>query len=731
MNMPVAAAVGALSERLRRLVGFYALQIEMVRTWRSGPAGLIRRAVISFFVAFLALGTAVWAVPGISVTGWLPVALAVIVLAALNALIRPVVLALVAPISLVLVGVVMVAFEVGAILLLGPVVPGLEVRDVWSALAGALIFAVAHTLLGFVLALDQDESYYATLMRQLTARRKDVTRTDRPGVVIVQIDGLSHPVLSHQLRAGRVPNMARWIRSGRMRLSRWHALLPSQTSASQAGILHGSNERIPAFRWWDKPSQRLLVSNRPPDALEILQRVSNGRGLLSVDGVSIGNLLTGDAPRSYLTMAALADPEQGLGRSEGFFAFFLSPHTYVGSIILAIAETFKELVQAYRQRQRAIEPRLGRAFPYPLMRAATNVVLRSLNTALVIEEMCRGTSVIYVDYTDYDEIAHHTGPERSESLDALDGVDQVLGLMERAARDAPRPYRFIVLSDHGQTLGATFRQRTGQTLEEVIRDAMGGSRAVLAATGPSAPAQLNALLTETSGMRGPAGAVTRAAVRRRRSEGYVELGEQPAAGASLLRARDEGGAAAEGEGGAAEGEAGPPELVVCASGNLALVSFPLLPGRASRERIEERYPGLVDKLVNEPDIGLVMVRGEREGAVVLGSRGTHHLHPERVKGSDPLEVYGPHALEGLRRLDAMPECGDLVIVSAYYQETGEVAAFEELIGSHGGLGGDQTRPFILHPADWAVEEELVGAPAVFQQISGWLAGIGLGPGAVA
>jgi uncharacterized membrane protein YvlD (DUF360 family) len=723
MNLPVAAAVSALSERLRRLVGFYALQIEMVRTWRSGPAGLFKRAVISFFVAFLALATAVWAVPGISVTGWLPVALAVIVLAALNALVRPVILALVAPISLVLVGIVMLSFEVGAILLLGPVVPGLEVRDVWSALAGALIFAVTHTFLGFILALDQDESYYATLMRQLTARRRDVTRTDRPGVVIVQIDGLSHPVLSHQLRAGRVPNMARWIRSGRMRLSRWDALLPSQTSASQAGILHGSNDRIPAFRWWDKPSQRLLVSNRPPDALEILQRVSNGRGLLSVDGVSIGNLLTGDAPRSYLTMAALADPEQGLGRSEGFFAFFLSPHTYVGSILLAIAETLKEVGQAYRQRQRAIEPRLDRAFPYPLMRAATNVVLRSLNTALVIEEMCRGTSVIYVDYTDYDEIAHHTGPERSESLDALDGVDQVLGLMERAARDAPRPYRFIVLSDHGQTLGATFRQRTGQTLEEVVRDAMGRPQGVVAATAPSAPAQLNALLTETSGMRGAAGAVTRAAVRRRRSEGYVELGARPAGGVGVPAAQREGGAAAEGEG-------GPPELVVCASGNLALVSFPLLPGRASRERIDEHYPGLVEKLVHEANIGLVMIRSEREGTLVLGPRGTHHLDPDRVEGSDPLHVYGPHALEGLRRVDAMPECGDLIIVSAYFQETGEVAAFEELIGSHGGLGGDQTRPFILHPADWPVDEELIGAPAVYQQISGWLAGIGLGPGSV-
>src|SRR5207247_808970 len=79
-------------------------------------------------------------------------------------------------------------------------------------------------------------------------------------------------VLEKQLKAGRVPNLARWLHSGGMTLDRWAPLLPTQTSASQAGVLHGNNDGIPGFRWWDKKTQRLMVSNHPKDAREIERR---------------------------------------------------------------------------------------------------------------------------------------------------------------------------------------------------------------------------------------------------------------------------------------------------------------------------------------------------------------------------------------------------------------------------------------------------------------------------
>ena len=89
--------------------------------------------------------------------------------------------------------------------------------------------------------------------------------------------------------------------------------------------MHGRNEFITAFRWWDKRQQRLVVSNRPTDAAAIATRASDGYGLLSNDGASIGNLTHGDAARSYITLATVGLRSGGLGRSSSFYVFFVAP----------------------------------------------------------------------------------------------------------------------------------------------------------------------------------------------------------------------------------------------------------------------------------------------------------------------------------------------------------------------------------------------------------------------
>ena len=252
------------------------------------------------------------------------------------------------------------------------------------------MFAFFTMVLSAILGTGGDESYWATLVQQLAARRQDAIRTDKPGVVIVQIDGLAREILAHQVRAGRVPNLARWIREETMVLDGWEALLPSQTSASQAGILHGKNDFIPAFRWWEKQANRMMVSNHPEDAAEIVRRASNGEGLLSNDGASVGNLVSGDAVRSYITMATIKDKSHGLGQSQSFYSFFVSPTNYMHSIVLTITEIIKEYYQAARQERAGMIPTMHRGMPYPIARAATNVLLRSLGTSLVMEEMYRG-----------------------------------------------------------------------------------------------------------------------------------------------------------------------------------------------------------------------------------------------------------------------------------------------------------------------------------------------------
>lgn len=699
--------------RPRNFVAFYKLQFETLWEWRPGPGALAKRIILSFLVSAVGLWLTAWILPGITMLGGLrTLVIAVIILGALDLLVRPLILGLLAGISVILVGIATLVLQILSFLIISWIVPDFEVRGPLTAFVGSIVYALFTMVLSAVLGTGGDESYWATLIQQLAARRQDAIHTDKPGVVIVQIDGLAREILTHQVRAGRVPHLARWVRDEKMTLDGWEALLPSQTSASQAGILHGKNDFIPAFRWWEKEANRMMVSNHPLDALEIVRRASDGHGLLSNDGASVGNLVSGDAVRSYITMATIKNKEQGLGQSSSFYSFFVSPSNYMHALVLTITEMIKEYYQAARQTRAGVIPIMHRGWPYPVARAATNVLLRSLGTSLVMEEMYRGTPVIYIDYTDYDEIAHHSGPERAETLDALDGVDKTIASLERASLKTPRPYHFIVLSDHGQSLGSTFLQRYDKTLQQVIGELMGGPDAVRSATEEVEDwGQLNAFLSEARQVKGATGAITRAVTGGATKDGVVTIGPEEHTDA------------------ADEAELETPELVVCASGNLGLIFFPRLSGRASLETLEATYPEMVDALASHPGIGLLMIRSEAKGTIAVGPRGLRILGSGEVTGEDPVAQFGEHAETGLLRVDSMEHCGDIVAISRLDPGTGEVAAFEELIGSHGGLGGPQTKPLIMHPAAWTIDEPIIGAEAVYRQIRHWLSdlGIELGP----
>jgi len=709
---------------LRRIFEFYRLQAELLWKWRPGRWALVRRAVVALIVGTVSLAFTAAILPGLRIDGFPTLVLAVIAIALINALIRPIVIGLFISVSTLAVIIVTLIFQIATFFLVQRLLPGFQVDRILTALVGSIIFAAFNTLFAAIFSIDQDESYYGALVAQLARRRPDAIHAETPGVVIVQIDGLAHEVLVHQIRAGNVPFMSSWVRSKEMKLDSWTALLPSQTSASQAGILHGNNSFIPAFRWWDKGRQRMLVSNHPADAAEIVQRASNGEGLLSNDGASIGNLVSGDAVRSYVTMATMTNPRQGLGKSQAWYSFVISPDNYLRTVVLSIAEIVKEYVQAIRSRRRGVTPSMHRGMPYPIARAATNVILRSLATALVMEEIYHGTPVIYVDYTDFDEIAHHSGPERPEALAALDGVDRTIGSLVKAAEDAPRPYRFIVVSDHGQSLGSTFLQRYGETLQDVVAGLIGNAGTVAVATSaPDEMGSLGAMVTEAGRSTGATGALARSAAKNLDYGTALETVSPTGGTSPEAPAQD-----------ATEPVEAPPEIVVCASGNLANIYFPRLPGRATLEDLEERWPNLVQGLIDHPGVGLLMVRSGARGAVVYGDGGKVWLADGTVEGLDVIGPYGPHAAEGLARVDGMADCGDLLAISVLDEATGEVAAFEELIGSHGGLGGAQTTPMLLHPIEWKVDGEIVGAEAVYRQIRTWLEGVGIRlgePGSVA
>jgi hypothetical protein len=282
-----------------------------------------------------------------------------------------------------------------------------------------------------------------------------------------------------------------------------------------------------------------------------------------------------------------------------------------------------------------------------------------------------------------------------EAIDALEGIDRAIGSLLKAAGHTSRAYRLVVLSDHGQSLGATFRQCYGQPLEAIIA----------------------ALLPNEMSVVGTTDSVESAGIGRRI---VAELGRGPGLGSLLARRlpsalRRFGGGARHGP------AAAPPDVVVASSGSLAHVYFTSEPDRMTDEAIEARYPGLIEALARHPGIGALLVRSAAGHALVLGPHGRLDLTAGQPDdGSDLLTDYGPRAAENLLHLEGFTNAGDLILLGAVDRVSGEVIGFEELVGSHGGLGGWQAAPFILCPAALKLAEEpLVGAPAVYRQLTAW------------
>jgi hypothetical protein len=308
------------------------------------------------------------------------------------------------------------------------------------------------------------------------------------------------------------------------------------------------------------------------------------------------------------------------------------------------------------------------------------VVVRDLIVYGVLSDMMKGRPVVYATFSSYDEVAHHSGLERADTLEALRKLDQQFRRIARARRYAPRPYRVVVLSDHGQTQGATFLQRNGYGLADLVNRSLSEGTAAAASATDENAAMIGHAVKEATG-----------------------------------------GAAANGSKGK-DGKEGTPDdaVAVLGSGNLCLIYLLEEPRRLTLEEIEERHPKLIPALREHPHVGFVLVRSAARGAVALGARGANYLDEGRVEGEDPLASFSPNAPHHLRRTDAFPHVADIMVNSFYDPQLDEGCAFEELISFHGGLGGPQTRPFVLHPATLPVPDEpIVGAAGVHDLLLGW------------
>ncbi len=631
--------------------------------------------VVAWLVSAAALLVATWIVPGASVDGFLGALAAALAIAVLNAIVPPLLAALRLP-FMALTGLLLILIADALMLLAADRITDHDLRidSFWSALGVAFVAAAVTVVLDTVLGTNDDDTYTLRVTQRIARRSGERTITDAPGILFLEIDGLALPVLRRALRDGSAPTMARWVEEGTHRLAGWETDLSSQTGASQAGILLGSNDDIPAFRWVEKETAKLVACSGPPDCAEIERRHASGQGLLADGGASRGNLLSGEADRVILTVSRM-DAEKRA--NPGYRAFFANGFNVVTVLVLFFWEILLEWSAAGRERRRDVRPRGHRGGIYPFLRATLCVVVRDLIVYSVLTDMMKGRPAVYATFSSYDEVAHHSGLERADTLEALRKLDQQFGRIERARAYAARPYEIVVLSDHGQTQGATFKQRNGYGLDELVsRSLERGADVAAVANGDENHSNVGNALGEATGST------------QKRKLPKNDVSDR--------------------------------DVVVLGSGNLGLVYLLEERRRLTREEIDERHPRLLPALREHPHVGWLLVRSERDGPVVLGANGAHYLAEGRVEGEDPLAPFSPTAPQHLLRTSGFEHVGDIMVGSFYDPELDEGCAFEELISFHGGIGGAQTQPFLLAPVELPLPAEpIVGAAAVHSVLADW------------
>ena len=628
---------------------------------------------------------------------WLQAMSAAILIGFINLLLRPVVLWISRPLGFFLLFLVGFLLNIAAIALAAWMLPAFQISGLLTIIIASIIIAAFNVIIAGLLNLGDDESFYRrrTLAKAAENPSPNMDKNGR-NLVMAEIDGLSYYHLQEALKRGLMPTMQEMIDEEGYVLSKVDCGIPSQTSACQAGIMFGDNDDIPAFRWYDKTQGKLIVSSS--DAGELNERYAKGGGLMR-GGTSVSNMLNGDAYKSMMTASDLrsAEGDEAKRRADDVYLLMLDPSFLLSVIARYLGMVVVELYEGWQQRRHDVWPRLNRlAHFYPFVRAATSIFLRELGAAFTTMDIVRGSPAIYVTWPGFDEVAHHSGPYTKDAFNELARYDKVLANYRHTIKTgAPVYYDLIVLSDHGQSYGPTFYQRYNITLKSLIESYLPEGTTVTASIGGD------------TGAMGISQASAEFANAREQKEGHGAAERLLKEGQKLAdRASAEDAARLA----AATTQA---DVTAYGSGNLAQVYFNLFDRKITLSELNAAYPGVVDNLVAHEGIGLVCGYLDDGTPIAMSKTGIRNLHTGEITGEDPLLLDAPAEGRGaadvetrawqVRRVMDFAHAGDLMVLSTVYED-GTVAALEELIGNHGGLGGEQTDAFIFHPPDMAVSE---------------------------
>ena len=635
------------------------------------PKVTFKRSLIIFIGNILGIYLISYLNLGVTVGSFFDTIIFVIFIAIVNALLWPILTRILMPF-------LVLTFGVGTLILNGLMLSIIgPLFDINVSGPGLILIPLAMsfitTVLSSLLTIEDDGSYYRSVYRDAEKKRKNEIK-DYPGLIIVEIDGLAHDILCEAIEKGYMPTVKSMIEDKTHTLRMWETDLSSQTGASQAGILHGNNTDITAFRWIEKENDNQMMQCSGATKVKILEdRISDGNGLLVDNGASRSNLFSGDTDNVIFTFSKILNLQKLYNGA--WFSVFSNPSNFARIISLFLAEMILEIISQIAHIILNIKPRINRGIAYIPVRAGTNVFMREINTITLIGDMMIGDiDVAYSTYLGYDEIAHHSGIRDRDAWFALRGMDKQIKRLVNGNKYCKRDYQFVIQSDHGQTNGATFKQRYGQSFDEFVKSLLPQDMEIYAKMNSNEDHYAETFIPFSKQIE---------RVNKKQEKEEKELTDS--------------------------------EVIVLASGNLAMIYLTQWKHRLTYEEINNLFPEFIREIVNNEYIGFVVVKSTEKGDLAIGKNGIYYLDHDKFEGENPLEGFGKNIVKHLKRNISFKYTPDILVNSFYDSENDEVCAFEELVGSHGGVGGSQSEPFILYPSSWDVpEEEIIGAENIYK-----------------
>jgi hypothetical protein len=544
---------------------------------------------------------------------------------------------------------------------------------------------------------------YFPFAKERRARRTEqsgslYSHEDR-GFIVVQIDALAHADLERALERGFAPNLKRLIERNNWELRRYPAGLPSATPAAQAAIFFGTKDNIPAFRFYEKEERRVILGSKPADVQHIRDRLPED-GILR-NGAGYVNIYDGGADRAVFTLAA-KQKQAFLEKMGGGRLFMLALLHPFRMLRMAFASMWEYLLEEWNRLVSQIKGTYTYYWWYlPFLHIGSNVVLRELQTLAVLLDIYVGVPAIYTTYNSYDEFAHHFGPRSHVALASVRALDRRIGEILKMLRRVPgRPYDLYILSDHGQTPSIPYRIEYGETLGDTVIAAAKHGVMVMAGIGDYAPEPqdvVDFLVQELEEVSGKSSYPARSAGLRFGRWLRSQYSPFPLV-AENVKSTGEG-------------------LVITYSSSLAHLYWtePERPLAFDEIRDDPDRRALYYFLVAHSGIGVVITR-MLDGAHVETMRGRALITPagetEVLSGDDPLRDYAATTAErrAIAQLVQWSNSGDLILFGAYDPQRDVCICFDDQVGAHGAMGGDQFWPFLLTPRGLVPENYTIDDP---------------------